>query len=190
MWYFCCLPSVLLLLLICECGKAFQHLPMIQDEGNQTLVKYNQEGGVSECKVCWASTLVISFPSAGASPQHIYAWNPHTAAMPELHTLSGKTLTWNVFFLVSLFIITSYIVLFFFLPFSSSATVHGCTLIRLKHFSHVRLELELTDSFLSVRLTPLYSWHRHRVLMWQRASNRARCRYALSFSTTFFLVIQ
>ncbi|XP_036390053.1 cadherin-like protein 26 [Megalops cyprinoides] len=37
--------------LLCVCGEQFHHKPLVlQDEGNQTLVKYNEEGGVSELK--------------------------------------------------------------------------------------------------------------------------------------------
>ncbi|XP_068609663.1 cadherin-like protein 26 [Brachionichthys hirsutus] len=39
---------LLLLLFICDCGKEFKHIPMVHEEGCQTLIKYNQEGGV--CK--------------------------------------------------------------------------------------------------------------------------------------------
>ncbi|XP_061123980.1 cadherin-like protein 26 isoform X3 [Syngnathus typhle] len=43
--------SVIFFILKCECGKQFKHLDEIhQDEGHQTLIKYNQEAGGAECK--------------------------------------------------------------------------------------------------------------------------------------------
>uniref|UniRef100_A0A671RF16 Cadherin-like protein 26 n=1 Tax=Sinocyclocheilus anshuiensis TaxID=1608454 RepID=A0A671RF16_9TELE len=48
------LAFLLLFCFLCECkSKNFQHIPLnLEEEGNQTLVKYNMEGGGSIYKVC------------------------------------------------------------------------------------------------------------------------------------------
>ncbi len=58
----CCFAVMLLFCFFCDCqSKNFQHIPLnLQDEGNQTLVKYNEEGGGSIYKVCETVSLVES----------------------------------------------------------------------------------------------------------------------------------
>ncbi|XP_077430635.1 cadherin-like protein 26 isoform X2 [Vanacampus margaritifer] len=44
----------------CECGKQFKHLSEVQqDEGHQTLIKYNQEGGGAECTMAKMAPVMI-----------------------------------------------------------------------------------------------------------------------------------
>lgn len=44
-------PAVLLLIFVCQCGTEFKALPVTQVDGNQTIIMYNEEGGMSECTV-------------------------------------------------------------------------------------------------------------------------------------------
>lgn len=50
-----CNVAVVLIVFTCTCGKEFKNIPVLNEEGKQTLIMYNQEGGVSECKVCWSN---------------------------------------------------------------------------------------------------------------------------------------
>lgn len=49
---FSCVPVVLLLIFFCQRKKALEHRSVLQEESIQTLMNYNQEGGLSELKVC------------------------------------------------------------------------------------------------------------------------------------------
>lgn len=46
-----CVPTVLLLIFSCQCRKVFKELPFKLEEGNETIMTYNQEGGMSDLMV-------------------------------------------------------------------------------------------------------------------------------------------
>ncbi|XP_042606184.1 cadherin-like protein 26 isoform X2 [Cyprinus carpio] len=65
------LALLLLFCFLCDCqSKNFQHIPLnLQDEGNQTLVKYNEEGGGSVYKP-ESMYLKESFKTPSAPPEY------------------------------------------------------------------------------------------------------------------------
>lgn len=69
------MSAVLLLILVCQCGKEFKHTTFMVEDGNQTLINYNQEAGMSECKVCRGlsrSTALAALPD----PCFFHAFTP------------------------------------------------------------------------------------------------------------------
>ncbi|KAJ8016235.1 hypothetical protein DPEC_G00005100 [Dallia pectoralis] len=76
---------LLLLLFFCECGKKFSNLPINQDEGNQTLIKYNEEGGGATCK---------SDPMDRIDG--LKKTNPDTQVNPETNGFNKTTVTTEV----------------------------------------------------------------------------------------------
>ncbi|KAK6307759.1 hypothetical protein J4Q44_G00210300 [Coregonus suidteri] len=97
---------LLLFLLLCECGgKTFTHLPLnLQDEGNQTLIKYNEEGGSSACKSepmlsmtrtisnRVAVDLVDGVKQATPGKKFTQETNEMTQKTNEMHRTTGRTM--------------------------------------------------------------------------------------------------
>ncbi|XP_034445560.1 cadherin-like protein 26 [Hippoglossus hippoglossus] len=60
--------SLLLLLFICKCGqRAIKHIPIPDDEGHQTLMKYNEEGGGASSTAMPAMPTLSWLPSNGGT---------------------------------------------------------------------------------------------------------------------------
>ncbi|XP_056154712.1 cadherin-like protein 26 [Lampris incognitus] len=83
---------LLLLLCMCECGgKQFQHIQVQQDEGCQTLIKYNEEGGGSTCQ---AEPTLILPPFSSTDGQKLSSMQYGSAGFSHsLSLLSDRNLT-------------------------------------------------------------------------------------------------
>ncbi|XP_034027401.1 cadherin-like protein 26 [Thalassophryne amazonica] len=90
---------LLLLLIVCQCGgKTFKSLPPAQDEGSQTLIKYNQEGGGSACKADPALLLssitnkMTVIDSAKPQPATMTEVSPITSTNIEIYNRSRHSM--------------------------------------------------------------------------------------------------
>ncbi|XP_055078977.1 cadherin-like protein 26 [Periophthalmus magnuspinnatus] len=80
---------LLLLAIACHCGRHFQKLPHAYiDEGNQTLIKYNQEGGSSECK---AEPSMFLMTTTNTTTNNITVTDSQKMLQPMISTFTEET---------------------------------------------------------------------------------------------------